>query len=115
MTALGLIHVMRRDEESQPLPCQLMYLLPEIAAGLWINAGRRLIEQQQFRPMDQTGGECQALFPATGKLTGELVLPIFETKTLQALAHGLTPIIERIDTRHKVEILGNGQVFPETE
>ena len=49
VAAFGFIHVVRGDEEGQPLGGELMNLLPEIAARFRIDARRRLVEQQQFR------------------------------------------------------------------
>ena len=64
MTALGFIHVMGRDEKCEPLGSQLMNLFPELSPRFGIDAGCRLIEQEQLRPMDQAGSQRQPLFPA---------------------------------------------------
>ena len=47
--------------------------VPELAAGLRVDARRRLVEQQQLRPVQDAGGERQPLLPAAGELPGELV------------------------------------------
>ena len=45
VAALGLVHVVRRDEHRQPWPGEQVDLLPEFAPRLRIDAGRRLVEQ----------------------------------------------------------------------
>jgi hypothetical protein len=65
VAAFGLIHVVRGDEEGQPFGSELMNLFPEVAASLGINAGSRLIEQQQPRLVNQARGQRHPLLPAT--------------------------------------------------
>ena len=73
MAALGFVHVMRADQHREAARGELVDFLPEIAARLGIDAGGRLVEQQQLRLVDQAGGEREALLPAAGKRAGELV------------------------------------------
>ena len=86
MAALGLVHVVRGDQEGQALAGELVDLLPEIAARLRIDAGGRLVEQQQLRLVNHAGRQGQALFPAAGKLAGKLVPPLGQAEPLEALA-----------------------------
>ena len=46
VTLLGLVHVMGRDEHGEPVRGEAVNLVPEIAPGLGIDAGGRLVEQQ---------------------------------------------------------------------
>src|SRR5437016_2517363 len=92
-----------------------MNLLPKVAAGLGVYAGRRLIEQQQLGPMDQAGGERQPLFPAAGKLAGELFLPLRQAELLETVADSLPAIGHGIHAGHEIEVLSDAQVFPEAE
>src|SRR5207237_9863717 len=64
LASLGFVHVMRRDEKRQPLGGQLMYLFPEIAARFWIDARGGLVQQKQFRAMNETGRKRYTLFPS---------------------------------------------------
>src|SRR5262249_24896457 len=48
-------------------------------------------------------------------LTGELVATLGESQALEAVAHGLAPVPEGINARHKIEVLGNSQIFPEAK
>ena len=115
MAALRFIHVVRGDEKRQPLGGELMDLLPEIAARFGIDAGGRLVEQQQFRPMNEAGRQREPLLPAAGKLAGELVFALCRAQSLDAFAHGLAPILHPVHARHEIEILRDAQVFPEAE
>jgi hypothetical protein len=44
MAPLGLIHVMRRDQERQSLRSEAMNLLPKIAPGFRIDTRGRFVE-----------------------------------------------------------------------
>ena len=48
MAALGLVHVVRRDQDGGALIGELEQALPEIAAALRIDGAGGLVEQQQF-------------------------------------------------------------------
>jgi hypothetical protein len=74
------------DQYRDALLRQLMDLVPEIAPGLGVDAGRGFIQQQQARLMDQAGGQCQPLFPAARERTGQLLLPGRQAEALQRLA-----------------------------
>ncbi len=85
VAALRLVHVVRGDQEGQALGGEPVDLLPEIAARLRVHAGGRLVEQKQFRLVDQAGGERQALLPAAGELAGQLVPPRGQPEPVEAL------------------------------
>ena len=72
VAALGLVHVVRGDEHGQALGGEVVDLVPELAPGLGIDAGRRLVEQQQVGLGQDAGAERQALLPAARQLAGEL-------------------------------------------
>src|SRR5262245_24664143 len=65
--------------------------------------------------MNQAGSERKTLFPATGKLAGELLLAFRESQLLHAFAHSLLPVLHLIHARNEIEILFDAQVFPKTE
>ena len=115
VTSLRLVHVMGRDQNRQPLACETMNLIPEIATRFWIDARCRLVKQEQVRFVNETRGQCEALFPSAGELACELTFPSGKAELLETLAHGLSPIVHVIDLRDEIEILRNAQVFPKTE
>ena len=75
VAALGLVHVVGRDEHGQARRRQPVDLVPEFAPRLGVDAGGRLVEQQQLRLVHDAGGERQALLPAARQRAGELVAP----------------------------------------
>jgi hypothetical protein len=92
-----------------------MNFFPEIAPRFWIDPGRRLVQQQQLRAMNETGREREPLFPSAGKLAGQLLLAFREPELFDALAHCLTPLLHAIHARDEIEILFNAQILPKTE
>ena len=75
MAALGLVHVMGRDEHGEPFGGEAVDLVPELAPRLRIDARGRLVEQQQLRPVHDAGGERQPLLPAARQRPGQLMAP----------------------------------------
>ena len=73
VAALGLVHVMRADENGDAARGKRVQLLPEVAPRLRVDAGGRLVEQQQFRLVQQAGRQRQPLLPAARQRAGELV------------------------------------------
>ena len=71
------------DQHGDALRAQRVDLVPEIAPRLGIDAGGRLVEQQQLGRMQHAGGQRQALFPAAGQIAGQLVLAIGEPEPLE--------------------------------
>jgi hypothetical protein len=58
-----------------------MDFVPEIPAGLRIDACGWLVEKEELWPMDKTGCEGKALFPTTGKLAGQLFFTSLKPET----------------------------------
>ena len=74
VTALGLVHVVGRHQHGEAVGGERMDLVPEVAARLGIDAGGRLVEQQQLRVGQRAGAEREPLLPAAGEFAGELLL-----------------------------------------
>ena len=106
---------MRRDEKGQPLGRELVNLFPEIAPRLRVHPRSRLIEQKQLWPVNEAGGEREALFPAARKLTGELLLPAGKPELRDAFPDHRPPILQPVHAGHEIQILLDAEVFPETE
>jgi hypothetical protein len=94
---------------------ELMNFFPEIATRFRIDTGGWFVQQQQFRAMNEAGGEREALFPAAGKLAGELLFALGQPEFLDAFAYCLPPILHPVHARDKIEILLNAQILPKTE
>ena len=86
VAALGLVHVVGGDQHGDALGGEPVDLVPELAPRLGIDAGGRLVEQQQPRLRQDAGAERQPLLPAARQLAGELVLRAGEPKPGDGLA-----------------------------
>ena len=115
MAALGFVHVMGGDEEGQAAGGEKVDLLPEIAAGLGVHAGGGFVQQKEFRPVNQAGGQGQTLLPAAGKLAGQLLLALRQAQALDAFPHRLAPILDSIHAGHEVEVFPDAQVLVKAE
>jgi len=63
----GFLHVVGGEEDRATAGLELLDDLPGLAAGLRVQAGGRLIKEEQFRVADQGAGEREALFLAAGQ------------------------------------------------
>ena len=110
MTALGFIHVMRRDENGKALRGEAMDFLPEIAARLRIDARCGLVEKEEFRPVDEAGREGQTLLPSAGKLSGELVFASLQAQDSPSIfVHRLGGVRHFVDVGDEAQIFGQAK------
>src|SRR5204863_4599185 len=100
------------DEKGQRLGGELMNLLPKIASRFWIDTRCRLIQQQQFRAMNEARGKRETLFPSTRELAGELVFAFRQSELLDAFTNGLPAILHVIHARDKIDIFFNDIILP---
>ncbi len=115
VASLRLVHVMGGDEERQALGGQELNLLPEIAAGLGIDAGGRLVEKEQLGLVNEAGGEGHPLFPAAGKLSRQLLFTAREAELFDAVLDGLAPVLHAVHAGDEIEILGDAEVLVKAE
>ena len=69
--ALGLVEIRRGHHDRDALAQELRQQLPELAARHRIDAGRRLVEQDERRLVDERAGERQLLLHAARQLAGQ--------------------------------------------
>ena len=84
--AFRLIHVMRCDKKRHSLPAKVKQLIPQGAPCHRVDACRRLIKKQDFRPVNQRTTERQPLLPAAGEFPRQ---PMTVESQLLRLHHGL--------------------------
>ncbi len=66
---LGFVHVVGRQDEGHPLLLEPIELVPEEVAGLRVEAGRRLVEEEEIGLVHEGSGDRQAsLHPARERL-----------------------------------------------
>ena len=83
MAALRFIEVRRGDEDRQAVGRQVRERVPELAARYRIDAGGRLIEQQDARLWHERAGERQLLLHAAAQLPGQPVREAVHVEHLQ--------------------------------
>ncbi len=69
---LGLVHVMRRDEQRHVLGGEPEEQVPQVAPRHRIDPGRRLVEEDQPGLVQQGAGQRQPLLPPAGELSAAL-------------------------------------------
>src|SRR5262249_7337478 len=57
---LGLVHVVGREDERRAATLQSKEAIPDEVARLRIETGRRLVEQQEIRIVDERARDCEA-------------------------------------------------------
>src|SRR6266403_4333324 len=65
--------------------------------------------------MNEAGGQRQTLLPSARKFAGELVFAFCQSQLLDAFTHSLSPILQFVHARDKIEIFLNAQVLPKTK
>jgi hypothetical protein len=64
---LGLVHVVRGEHDGDTGRAQLLDQLPGGVPGLRVQAGGRLVQEDQLRPPDEGGGQREALLLSAGQ------------------------------------------------
>ena len=115
VAALGLVHVVGRDEHRHAGGRELVDLAPEFAPRLRVDTGRRLVEKQEIGLGKNAGAEREALLPAAGQRAGELELAALEPQPLDRLLRSADGIVETIDPRHEFQVLLDREILVQAE
>ena len=111
--ALGLVEIRRRHQDRDALAQKLRQQLPELAARHRIDAGRRLVEQDDLRLVHQRAGQRQLLLHAAGQLVGQ---PIAKRRQLRQLEQPRAPaLIARIAHAQAVNLGEERDVLVDAE
>ena len=98
-----------------PARGETVQLVPELAPRLRIDAGGRLVEEQQLRLVEQTRGEREPLLPAARQRTGELSRARGEAEPLEPFADPRLAVAHRVDPGDELEVLGDREVLVQAE
>ena len=111
--ALGLVHVVRGDDQRDALGRQAEQQVPQVAAGHRVDAGRRLVQEDQPRPVHQGTHQGQALLPAAGEPAGVAIHVGSEPGQLDQFLLALAGLLRRqaIDAGVKVHVLVGRQIL----
>jgi hypothetical protein len=93
------------------------YDLKDGVAGLWIDAGRRLIQENQRWVMHQSHSQVDPPFHATGEAPDAILGAIGQPDELQQLRNaGLTlPSVHTIERSEKIQILAGAELVVNAE
>ena len=108
----GLIHVVGRQQDREPLRPELLQTLPDLVARLGIEAGRRLVEDEELRPVEKRAGHHQTPDHPAGEVGRPGVFPVVEGHEPQQLP-GAPRRLGRGDVEvagEDLEVLKNGKV-----
>ena len=92
VTALGLVHVVGRDQHGHALARQRVDLVPEGAPRLGVDPRRRLVQQQQVRRVQGRRRQRQPLLPPARQIAGQLRPPLDQPQPFQ---RRLDPLLRR--------------------
>ena len=70
IASIRFVHVWRRHDDREARRLELCEQVPEFAARHRVDAGRRLVEKQEPRPVHQCTAECELLLHATRQRGG---------------------------------------------
>ncbi len=97
-------------------PCrQHVQVFPELATGAGIDAGGRLVQEQQLRVVQQAGRERQALLPAPRERSRQLFAPLRETEALERIVDASLAVRQSVDAPDELEVLRDRKILVETE
>ena len=108
---LGLLHVLRREQDRRALGHQLVDELPQVVPRPRIEPGRRLVEEEDRGSTDETGRQVETSPHAARVGLDGLVPRTGERHPLQGLL-GPTPVdrpIEVVEESDEFEVLAAGQ------
>ena len=115
VAALRLVHVVGRDQHGEAGPGEAVDLVPKLAPRLRVDAGGRLVEQQQLRPVHDAGGERQSLLPPARQSAGDLMAARPQAELVERRRDDAAAIGEVVEPRYEGEVLLDRQVLIERE
>src|SRR5258706_4780986 len=115
--ALGLVHIVRGDEERDAVAGKLEEQIPELAARDGVDAGGGLVEEKELGLVQHGAAEGEALLPSAGKLRCEPSEVGAEAVELDDFVHAALQAIGRqaVDAPVKTQIFRDGKVVVEAE
>ena len=94
-----LFHVVRRQQDGAALGLDRADQVPEVVAGLRIEAGRRLVEEQHARVVRERDREQQALHLPAGELAVIAIRDLLERAGLDQLVDVAPPRVQAREQR----------------
>ena len=107
---LGLFHIVGGQEHRVAARAELADDVPQLAAGLGIEAGRRLIEEQQLGAADQRARDGEPLFLPAGERAHAGAAFLLELYEGEHFVHGVGAPVETTEQLHRFR---DGEFVPE--
>ncbi len=111
--AVGLIQVLRREQQGGSLGHQLADDVPHLQSAARVQARRRLVEEQNLRAPDETGTQVQSPAHAAGVRLGHAVGRVRQLEALEDLLAASLRLGggHVVQTPHHLEVLQARQVL----
>ncbi len=111
--ALGFVHIGGGDDDAhlRAAGANRVDQVPELAARQRIDAGCRLVENEEVRIVDQRAAEAELLLHAAGELAGRARLELFHRGRSQKLGDARASLIRALaeQTAEEVDVLEHAQ------
>ena len=114
---LGLLDVMCRQEDRHAIPRHILHERPDAAAHLRVKRDRRLVEEQDARPVQEGAHDEQAPLHAARESPNAIVDDIRELDVAQELLDARAPLCPRhvMQARMKLQVLPDREVLVEVD
>ena len=108
---VGLVEVLGGQQHGAALADQLADGLPHLPAGARVEAGGRLVEEDQRRPGDQARGQVEPAAHAAGEVLDRLVRRLLEVELLEQPVRRTTRLgaADALQAGEEDEVLGGGE------
>ena len=112
MTTLGLIHVMCRNENRRPCIGKRKKFRPEVAAAFRVNRAGWFIEKQQFRFVEHSTRQRQALFLSSAHCARQLFHLLAEIIAIQQVVNPGFAFCTgvRVHVSDEAQVLEDGEI-----
>src|SRR5687768_11032183 len=107
---LGLLHVVRRQDDRATAGAEHADELPKLPARLRIEPRGRLIEKEELRITNERARECETLLLSAGERSDTRARLLFELHERDHLRDVPTPIVEAAKEAHR---LSHGKLLRE--
>src|SRR5580658_1075929 len=117
MAILGLIHVVRSDENGLAGFGEIVDQVPKRAARNGVYTGRGLVQKQDGRLMQNGAAQSQALLPASRQQAGGRLAAFLQVRHAQHVLLALrAPLLRHtINAAEKIDVLLDGQIVIQRE
>ena len=113
--ALRFVHVGRRHQDGDAVGEELGQQLPELTARHRVDAGRRLVEQNQLGLVHQRAGERQLLLHAAGEAIRQTVAERCELRHLEEPAATSLVVRDAMDLGEEGHVLVDREIAVQAE